>query len=67
MATHSRILVWRIPKDREAWQATVHGITRVRHDLATKLPPPPLLNHQWCTPELFVCLFLRTLVRSPYS
>ena len=41
MATHSRILVWRIPKDREAWQATVHGITRVRHDLATKLPPPP--------------------------
>ena len=26
--------------DRGAWQATVHGITRVRHDLATKPPPP---------------------------
>ena len=26
--------------DREAWQATVHGIIRVRHDLATKPPPP---------------------------
>ena len=22
--------------DRGAWQATVHGVTRVRHDLATK-------------------------------
>ena len=22
--------------DREAWQATVHGVARVRHDLATK-------------------------------
>ena len=28
------------PIDRGAWQATVHGITRVRHDLATKPPPP---------------------------
>ena len=28
MATHSSILVWRIPVDREAWQATVHGITK---------------------------------------
>ena len=27
--------------DRGAWQATVHGVTRVRHDLATKPPPPP--------------------------
>ena len=24
--THSSILVWRIPMDRGAWQATVHGI-----------------------------------------
>ena len=24
--------------DRGAWQATVHGVTRVRHDLATKPP-----------------------------
>ena len=27
--------------DRGAWQAIVHGITRVRHDLETKAPPPP--------------------------
>ena len=25
--------------DREARQATVHGVTRVKHDLATKPPP----------------------------
>ena len=28
MATHSSILAWRIPIDRGAWQATVHGITK---------------------------------------
>ena len=26
--------------DRGAWQATVHGVARVGHDLATKPPPP---------------------------
>ena len=26
------------PMDRGAWQASVHGITRVRHDLVTKTP-----------------------------
>ena len=25
--------------DRGAWQATVHGVARAGHDLATKLPP----------------------------
>ena len=30
------------PMDRGAWQATVCGVARVRHNLATK-PPPPLL------------------------
>ena len=32
------------PMDRGAWQAIVHGVARVRHDLATK-PPPPLFKH----------------------
>ena len=26
--------------DRGAWWATAHGVTRVRHDLAIKPPPP---------------------------
>ena len=39
MANLSSILAWKNPMDRGAWQATVHGIARVRHDLATKPPP----------------------------
>ena len=27
-ATHSSILSWRIPMDRGAWQATVHGVAK---------------------------------------
>ena len=27
--------------DKGIWQAIVHGVARVRHDLATKPPPPP--------------------------
>ena len=29
------------PMDRGAWQATIHGVARVGHDLATRPPPPP--------------------------
>ena len=36
MVTHSSILAWRIPMDRGAWRATVHGVARVKHDWATK-------------------------------
>ena len=28
MAIHSSILAWRIPMDRGAWQATVHGVAK---------------------------------------
>ena len=28
MATHSSVLAWRIAKDRRAWWATVHGVTK---------------------------------------
>ena len=31
------------PLDGGAWQPTVHGVARVRHDLATK-PPTPWLK-----------------------
>ena len=37
--------------ERGAWWATVHGVARVRHDLATKPPPSP-----WC-----VCVHLSLL------
>ena len=28
MATHSSVLAWRIPVDREAWRAIVHGVAK---------------------------------------
>ena len=28
MATHSSILAWRIPTDRGAWRAIVHGVAK---------------------------------------
>ena len=28
MTTHSSVLAWRIPMDRGAWQAIVHGVTK---------------------------------------
>ena len=30
METHSSILAWKIPMDKGAWQATVHGVTKSR-------------------------------------
>ena len=34
MATHSSILAWRIPMDRAAWWATVHGVAKSRTRLS---------------------------------
>ena len=44
------------PMDRGAWQATVHGVARVGHYLATKPPPPligPLILLYACFQEIF--------------
>ena len=38
------------PMDRGAWKATVHGVTRVRHDWATKPLPPYSSYAQDCNP-----------------
>ena len=34
MATHCSILAWRIPKDREALWAAVHGVAKSRTRLS---------------------------------
>ena len=35
MATHSSILAWRVPMDRGAWRATVHGAAKSQTRLST--------------------------------
>ena len=35
MATHSSVLAWRIPMDRGAWRAVVHGVTENQTRLST--------------------------------
>ena len=45
--------------DRGAWQATVHGVLRVRHNLATKPLPFLLFTFSHCLPPfplLSLCL-----------
>ena len=37
MANLSSILSWRIPMDREAWRATVHGVRKSRTRLSDSL------------------------------
>ena len=42
------------PMDRGAWQAKVHGVARVRHDLVTKPPPNTInTNKQKCIKDLY--------------
>ena len=45
------------PMDRGAWWATINGVARVEHDLATKPPPPP---HSQASPR--PCLWLERVV-----
>ena len=33
MVTHSSVLGWRIPMDRDAWRATVHGVSKSQKQL----------------------------------
>ena len=47
MATHSSILAWRIPMDRGAWGATVHGVAKSQ----TWLKQPSTHSNLRETPE----------------
>ena len=45
MATHSSVVSWRIPVDRDAWQATVLGVAKSRTRLGNSPPKiKPLYN-----------------------
>ena len=47
MATHSSILAWRIPMDREACQYTVSGVVKSWHSWATKRSTAPQAPSQF--------------------
>ena len=67
------------PMDRGAWWATVHGVTRVRHDLETTPPPPQLMAllkklqyksavfHNGPYSEKWVRVFSRQLCKKPIT
>ena len=52
MATHSSILVWRIPWAEEPGRLQSVGLQRVRHDLATKE------RKRECRDGMCVCVFV---------
>ena len=47
MTTQSSILAWRIPMDRGAWRATVHGVAKSQTQLS--------MSHFWCVLEFCFC------------
>ena len=47
--------------DRGAWQATVHGVARVKHDTASKPPPELLFPLSSLAPECHMLFFSPSL------
>ena len=63
METHSTILAWRIPMDRGAWQATVHGGRKesdMTEQLSTEKYENPILltEGRLCTSYRILAEFL---------
>ena len=54
------------PMDRGAWWATVHGVTRVRHNLVTKPSPPLTAQAGSCRPLCQLLTSFHKCVASPF-
>ena len=70
MATHSSILAWRIPMDREAWWAISYmGLQRVRHDWATKhfQYKDQMLPFLWADNMVQTSLWARMICNATYQ
>ena len=64
MATNSSILAWRIPMDRGACQATVHGVTKSWTKLQRLSTRASTLTRLWLhprTPPIFVAQTVKNL------
>ena len=60
-STHSSILAWRIPVDRKAWWATVHGLQTVGRNLVTApLPSSNMKVHIFMTDSYWYMIWLQT-------
>ena len=70
MAIHSSVLAWRIPMDKGAWQATVHGVTKSQawQSLSTRTHRVGWnINHLLCPFTLFLPTRLNALYAVLYS
>ena len=56
MATHSSVLGWRIPMDRGAWRATVHGVAESQTRLTQ------LSTAQHTELRTFMCFYSSTVL-----
>ena len=54
MATHSSILVWKIPAVRRAWWATVHGVAKSRTQLSGQHCTDQLVKNPPATWKIWV-------------
>ena len=61
VATHSSILAWRIPWTKKLGGLQSMGSQRVRHNLATKPPPPCNLNPSQNLSKSFFFFFFKNL------
>ena len=59
MATHSSILAWRIPTDRGAWRATIHGVEKSQTWLSHKAQHTHEQRKRNSVKEELVFLFLK--------
>ena len=61
MTSHSSILAWRIPMNRGAWWATVHGITKSQTWLSDRVYSTAQGDYNHCQPPLPRASSLRIL------
>ena len=65
MATHSSVLAWRIPTDRGAWWATVHGVAKNGPQLKWLSTHAEHLQVRACSPENWVTLVTPPKIADP--